>query len=244
MAAKKTARGKTKTSTRTPGLPTAVAKQALDESTRRIKKLSRDIQRNVHAIGKQLAKVQALELFKARGYESLVDYAAKECGLGPTQTYQFMRIADAFSEDVCATFGVEKLDTALRYIALTQEDESPKDVPDLKIPVKANGRTIQKDFADVTVAELRAAHGKAQKQEEGRPLARQLAESGRGSQQGPRRRGRKSGCPSRPRRRPRDRSLHRGRHRRRPPTSREDGAPRRPAQARLGHISREVPLCS
>jgi hypothetical protein len=69
-----------------------------------------------------------------------------------------MRVATAFSEEVAATFGPEKLDRALRYIARTPEDEEPSDIPELRIPVpQDDGAVAQKPFAEVTVAELRRA---------------------------------------------------------------------------------------
>jgi hypothetical protein len=46
-----------------------------------------------------------------------------------------MRIAQAFSETVVATFGAEKLDRALHYVAATPARETPKEIPNLKIRV-------------------------------------------------------------------------------------------------------------
>lgn len=140
-------------------LPTSAARAALDRATTEIKRLQKDSARNAWAIGRRLAQVAELQLHRARGFENLVDYSDKVLGLGAGTAFQFMRIAKAFSEEVAATFGTEKLDRALAYIAHTPEDEEPSDIPKLKIRIPGDGdaAAVEKPFAEVTVAELRRA---------------------------------------------------------------------------------------
>jgi hypothetical protein len=57
--------------------------------------------------------VAEFQLHKAGGFDTLDRYAEEV--LDPTRgtAFQYMRVATAFSEEVAATFGPEKLDRAL-----------------------------------------------------------------------------------------------------------------------------------
>ncbi len=134
------------------------AKAALERETKIIARLQKDTVRNAWQIGKRLAQVVELELFKAGGFATVEDYAEKTLRLARSTAFQYMRIAQSFSEEVAATFGIEKLDRGLAYIAKTKEDEKPKDIPKLKIRVpNGSGKVHAKTFETVTLRELRLA---------------------------------------------------------------------------------------
>jgi hypothetical protein len=144
-----------------PSIPAKAAVSALDDATKKIISLRRDSGKNFHGIGRELLKVSELKLHLARGFSTIEEYAEKGAGLSAASAYQYMRVAEAFTAEVSGAFGVEKLDQALKYIALTPEDEEPKDVPDLRVEVPGeNGQIVKKRFEDVTVADLRAASGR------------------------------------------------------------------------------------
>jgi hypothetical protein len=140
-------------------LPAAAARAALDRATKDIKKLQKSASRNSWAIGRRLAQVAELELHKSRGHSSIDAYAEKELKLTRDTAFLYMRVAQAFSETLAATYGTEKLDRALRYIAATPEDEKPADIPKLKFPIPSeDGKTVQnKSFEQVTISDLRRA---------------------------------------------------------------------------------------
>lgn len=142
-----------------PALPRKAALAALDRATTAIRKLQRDVARNFWAIGRRLLQIAELKLHRARGYTSLEQYAAEQLNLSRAQVFQYMRVASAFSARIAETFGPEKLDRALQYIAATPENEKPEDIPTLSIQVPSeDGRgVIAKPFAEVTVEELRRA---------------------------------------------------------------------------------------
>ncbi|MBI4512171.1 MAG: hypothetical protein HY698_21235 [Deltaproteobacteria bacterium] len=140
-------------------LPQGAAREALDRTTKELKKLQRDAAKNHWAIGRKLSQVVELGLHKARGFASVEEYAEKSLGIARTTTFQYMRVASAFSEEVAATFGAERLDRALAYISATPEDETPEDIPTLKIRIPQSGDqpAVEKDFAESSVSELRLA---------------------------------------------------------------------------------------
>lgn len=162
MAKAKKASPPPKTSSRAKeapaALPQASARLALDRATKTIRGLQKDAARNAWRIGRALAQVTELGLHRARGFASLEDYAAKSLDLSAGTAFLYMRVAQAFSETAVATFGPERLDRGLRYIAATPEDEAPKDLPTLKVRVRDDeGAVHEKDFSEVSLAELRAA---------------------------------------------------------------------------------------
>lgn len=148
-----------KSKSKQAALPHAAAKEALNQATTAITRMQKDASRNVWAIGRRLSQVAELKLYQAGGFDTLEAYVEAKLKITRQTAYQYVRVAEAFSEEVAATFGPEKLDRALRYIAATPEDEKPSDIPELRIPVPADdGATAHtKAFADVTVSELRRA---------------------------------------------------------------------------------------
>jgi hypothetical protein len=140
-------------------LPATAARAALDRATRGIKKLQKGASRNVWAIGRRLTQVAELGLHKSRGFPSIEAYAEKELKLTRDNAFLYMRVAQAFNETMTATFGTEKLDRALRYIAATPEEEKPSDIPKLKfrVPAEDGKTTVKKSFEQVTIADLRRA---------------------------------------------------------------------------------------
>ena len=163
---KKTAKKKTTTipkksaSKKHPAaLPAAAAKAALDRATQDIKKLQKGSSKNAWAIGRRLVQVAELELHKARGFARIDDYAEKQLKISADTAFLYMRVAEAFSETMTVTFGTEKLDRALRYIAATPEEEKPSDIPKLKfrVPSEDGKGSVNKSFEQVTIADLRRA---------------------------------------------------------------------------------------
>jgi hypothetical protein len=150
---------RTSTSTDTPALPARAARAALDQATTAIKRLQKDAARNHWRIGRRLLQVAALKLHRARGFARIEQYAEARLGLSPYSTFQYMRVAEAFGEQVAALYGPEKLDRALAYIARTREHETPRDVPELRIriPGERGAPDVRKRFAEITIAELRRA---------------------------------------------------------------------------------------
>lgn len=140
-------------------LPAVAARAALDRATQDIKKLQKSASRNSWAIGRRLAQVAELELHKSRGHSSIEAYAEKVLKLTRDTAFLYMRVAQAFSETMAATYGTEKLDRALRYIAATPENEKPADIPKLKFPIPSeDGKTVQnRSFEQVTIPDLRRA---------------------------------------------------------------------------------------
>ena len=134
------------------------ARAALDRATRNLKALCRSQYANAWKIGRALLQVSELNLHHARGFATLDDYAAKRLDLSRDTTFQYMRVAEAFSESVVATFGPERLDRGLRYIAATPESETPAELPTLKVRTRtADGAVREKDFAEASIDEIRAA---------------------------------------------------------------------------------------
>jgi hypothetical protein len=151
------------------------ARLALDRATKTIRGLQKDVARNAWRIGRSLALVAELGLHRARGFASLEEYAAKSLDLTAGTAFLYMRVAQAFSETAVATYGAERLDRGLRYIAATPEDEAPKELPTLKVRVRDDaGAVREKDFSEVTLVELRAAT-KAER-EAARPRTKRAAE--------------------------------------------------------------------
>ena len=134
-------------------LPVKAARAALDRATQDIKKLQRGSSRNAWAIGRRLAMVSELGLHRARGYASIEDYAEKQLELAAATANLYMRVAEAFSETMTATFGTEKLDRALRYIAATPEPEQPSDIPKLRFRIPTD------DGKRITTAKRMAFRG-------------------------------------------------------------------------------------
>ena len=159
-------------------LPRKAARAALDQATATIKRLQKDAIRNYWTIGRRLAQVAGLKLHEARGFTTLVEYAEGVLGLTGGTAFQYMRVATAFSEEVAAAFGVEKLDRALRYIAATPADESPEEIPDLQIdiPGEEGEPARKKRFAEVTIAELRRAVQRVREQRTPRRRGPELPE--------------------------------------------------------------------
>jgi hypothetical protein len=151
-------------------MPKRAARVALKQATEVIRRLQRNTSRNFWAIGRRLAQVAEFQLHKAGGFDTLDRYAEEVLDLTRGTAFQYMRVATAFSEEVAATFGPEKLDRALAYIAKTPEDEAPGEIPRLKVrvPAERGKGVVAKAFAEVTTAELRravqhAGHGRAKK---------------------------------------------------------------------------------
>jgi hypothetical protein len=137
-------------------LTKAEAKDALARTTRRIDSLRRDVDRNAWRIGHLLAEASELGLHRAAGFASVEAYAEDKFSFSRTASFQYMRVARAFTEGATTRFGVEKLDRGLAYIAKTPEHEAPADVPTLHVRVPTDdGGVVEKPFADVTVRELR-----------------------------------------------------------------------------------------
>gem|GEM_PF-1530593 len=155
VSKKATAAAKTKPAGEAP-LPRQVARVALDRATARIRGLQRDLRANVWKIGRELTQVATFELFAARGHATFEGYADEVLGLSRDSAYQYMRVSEAMVE----SYGVEKLDRLLRYIAATPERDGPEDAPELKIRVpEAGGGVTEKPFSQVSLHELRAATG-------------------------------------------------------------------------------------
>lgn len=134
------------------------ARAALDRATRNLKTLCKSQYANAWRIGRALLQVSELNLHHARGFTTLDDYAAKHLDLSRDTTFQYMRVAEAFSESVVAAFGPERLDRGLRYIAATPEQETPAQLPTLKVRTRtADGAVREKDFAEASIDEIRAA---------------------------------------------------------------------------------------
>ncbi len=134
------------------------AKHALDRLTSQLRSLRRDVDKNFWEIGNRLAAAQDLALHEAAGFDSIADYAETMVGIGRAQAFVYMRVAGAFSESVATTFGVEKLERGLRYIAKTPEEERPEDVPELRIAVPdEEGKITHKRFENCSVADLKRA---------------------------------------------------------------------------------------
>jgi hypothetical protein len=90
--------------------------------------------------------------------------------------YKFIRIATVFAEKAALTIGSEKLEVALRYIDATPEDETPEQIPSLKVPVVTKGgRTRRKPLAEATIAELKQATRRAH--EKGRASSDESADA-------------------------------------------------------------------
>lgn len=134
------------------------ARTALDRATRNLKALCKAQYANAWKIGRALLQVSELNLHHARGFTTLDDYAAKRLDLSHDTTFQYMRVAEAFSESVVAAFGPERLDRGLRYIAATPEGEAASDLLTLKVRTRtADGAVREKDFAETSIDEIRAA---------------------------------------------------------------------------------------
>ena len=141
-------------------LPRAVAQVALDRATTRIRGLQRDLRANAWKIGRELTRVSELKLFAARGHDTFEGYADSVLGLSRDSAYQYTRVSEAFAETMVVTYGVEKLDRLLRYIAATPERDGPEDAPTLTIRVpKDGGGVTEKPFPQTSLHELRAATG-------------------------------------------------------------------------------------
>jgi hypothetical protein len=139
-------------------LSKAAAKQALARETSALKQLAVGARRDDWQIGKRLSQIAELGLHRAAGFTTIDDYAEKELALARTKTFQFMRVAAAFSQAMVVAHGMDKLEAVLGYFKATPEDDGPADVPDLKVPVAdAKGRLHDEPFADVTVREIAAA---------------------------------------------------------------------------------------
>ena len=134
------------------------ARAALDRATRNLKTLCKSQYANAWRIGRALLQVSELNLHQARGFTTLDDYASKLLDLSRDTTFQYMRVAEAFSESVVGAFGPERLDRGLRYIAATPEQETPAQLPMLKVRTRtADGAVREKDFAEASIDEIRAA---------------------------------------------------------------------------------------
>jgi hypothetical protein len=157
---------------RTPGPPSplapAAAQAALALETKAIRRLQKDVARNGWQIGRRLAQVVAMELHTAGGFDTVAAYAEEVLGIARSTAFRYMRVAQTFSETAAATFGIDRLDGGLAYIAKTPEDETPSDLPTLAIRVPRDDGTVEeRPFAEVTVREL------------GRATAREAQRTGR-----------------------------------------------------------------
>ncbi len=161
MATKKksVAKGRGRSAEGQQALGQRAAKAALDRATKAIKALRRSASKNAWAIGRRLGQVAELQLHKARGFGSLEEYAEAVLGLSRDTAFLYMRVAAAFGESMVETFGAEKLDRALRYIAATPEKEEPSDIPTLmiRVPPEDGGEPVHKAFERTSIAELRRA---------------------------------------------------------------------------------------
>jgi hypothetical protein len=132
--------------------------KALGKETKLLKSLKTGTARNDWQIGRRLNQIAELELHVAAGFTTIQDYAEQAAGIASSKTFACMRVAAAFTEEAAAAFGIDKLEQGLVYIGRTPEDETPKDIPKLKVRVPAaNGEVVEKPFAKTTFRELRAA---------------------------------------------------------------------------------------
>ena len=139
-------------------LTQASARQALDRATKQLVAMQRDVNANAWAMGRKLVQIAELGLHRSRGYTSMETYVEERLGVTAAVMFQCMRIAQAYGEEVARAYSPEKLDRALRYIAATPADESPKDVPGLMIPVVGDdGEVGRVAFERATVAQIRHA---------------------------------------------------------------------------------------
>jgi hypothetical protein len=154
--------------------PTARDKADLAKSTRKIKELQKEIDRNYYDYGLELLEVQGRELYRAGKFTSFNDYLKNGIQESRTQAYKYIRIADNFGREAALKYGVEKLDAALTFIIATPEDESPDDIPDLEIPVTTKtGRLLRKSMEDVTIRELKDATQEVNQREQAKKLRKQ-----------------------------------------------------------------------
>jgi hypothetical protein len=139
-------------------LTKAEAKEALARETKAIVALGKDLAKNAWQIGRRLMQVSTLDLHRAAGYASVEEFAATACAISKTTAFMYMRVAGSFSQEIATSFGMDKLDRGLAYIASTPEDEKPGDLPKLKIRVPdESGHVQEKAFEHATVRELKLA---------------------------------------------------------------------------------------
>jgi hypothetical protein len=147
-----------KSSTSTAALPRAAARAPRDRAPARLRSLQRDLRGNAWKIGRELAQVASLGLHRSRGFDSLKAYADATLGISRDTALQAMRVAEAFGERMVIDHGVEKLDRALRYLSATPERDAPGDLPAMTLRVPdAQGDVREVPFAEVTIAQIRAA---------------------------------------------------------------------------------------
>ncbi len=164
-----------------PALPLsrAEATKALGKETRFLKALKTGTARNDWQIGRRLNQIAELELHVAAGFTTIQDYAERAAGIASSKTFSCMRVAEAFSEEAAAAFGIDKLEQGLVYIGRTPEDEKPKDVPKLMVRIPVDGGdVVEKPFAETTFRELRAAsknEGELHPKGKKRPVAPEVA---------------------------------------------------------------------
>src|SRR3990167_8736490 len=88
-----------------------------------IRGLKGDCDAHFYGIGARLVEVRALRLYEAVGYARFLEYLEEAVDIGLTQAYNWMAVAENYSPELAAQFGVAKCRAFLRYVAATPEDD-------------------------------------------------------------------------------------------------------------------------
>ena len=116
-------------------------KKDLARLTEEISARKASIGRDLYGIGMRLGRIQRERLWEAGSYRDFDDYLAHAVDISRRSAYRFIRIAEHFSTQIAARYGVTKLDAALRYLGATNADEQPGDLLAADVLVRMpNGR--------------------------------------------------------------------------------------------------------
>ena len=128
----------------------------LDRKTAKIHEYMAEVGRYFYKIGKALAEVRDGRLFLEK-HGTFDEYLSSEVSIARSTAYKFIRIATTFQEDVAERVGVERLEASLGYLDATPEDDSPDDLPGMKIRVKTADGTLVKPILDASLRDIEQA---------------------------------------------------------------------------------------
>ncbi len=107
--------------------------------------------------GKRFDAIARAMLYRDAGFETLEDYANARFNQGYRTLRRYRRVANAFAKRIVIAHGMTKLDLALRYIAITPEDERPMDVLSMQFPTTHGKNPVTVRLAKASERDLETA---------------------------------------------------------------------------------------
>jgi hypothetical protein len=123
----------------------------------------------LYEMGVRLLHVHEQELWRAGRFDGFGDYLARAVDVPVSSAYRCIRFARHFNRQICARYGVDKLEAIVRYERVTAAKERAGDLLAAEIALrKENGRYTKKSLHLATAGEINAATALLERAKKGR----------------------------------------------------------------------------